>query len=162
MSDDEEEMTRTDDFVDYEGWFWIGVFHLVSFWMCEDNAAVEELSTIDKSWSDKRRPVHVGTSFPVEGGSTYEEHNAGTTIFCGKCLDWNCYMILKAALTLKVSAPLLQDNISRQQTHHSNLTCPITPLHATRSPPLRPTRAAQQLPQASAFPARSSAHTTPT
>lgn len=63
----EEKETRADDFIDDEGWLWIGVFHLVSFWMCEDNAAGEELWTSDKSWGGKRRPVHVGTAFPVEG-----------------------------------------------------------------------------------------------
>lgn len=67
MSEEKEEMTRADDFINDEGWFWIGVFHLVSFWMCEDNAAVEELSTSDKSWGNIRRPVHAGTSFPAEG-----------------------------------------------------------------------------------------------
>ena len=68
LSEEEEEtVTRADDFIDDEGWFWIGVFHLVSFWVCEDNAAWEELSTSDKSWDGKRRPVHRGTSFPVEG-----------------------------------------------------------------------------------------------
>lgn len=64
---EEEKETRADDFIDDEGWFWIGVYHLVSFWMCEDNATGEELSTSDKSWGGKRRPVHMGTSFPVEG-----------------------------------------------------------------------------------------------
>ncbi|KAM0723275.1 hypothetical protein Q7P37_001476 [Cladosporium fusiforme] len=67
MSEEEEEMTRADDFIDDEGWFWIGVFNIVSSWMCEDNAAVKELSTSDKSWGGKRRPVHAGASFPVEG-----------------------------------------------------------------------------------------------
>lgn len=65
--EEEEGMTRADNFIDDKGWFWIGVFHLVSLWMCEDNAAVEELSTSDKSWGGERRPVHAGTSFPVEG-----------------------------------------------------------------------------------------------
>ncbi|GAB7333606.1 hypothetical protein MBLNU13_g05174t1 [Cladosporium sp. NU13] len=67
MSDEEEEreeIIRADDFIGYEGWFWIGVFHLVSFWMCEDKAAVEELPTSDKYWGDKRRPVRVRTLFP--------------------------------------------------------------------------------------------------
>ena len=64
---EEEEMTKAEDFIDVEGWFWVGVFNLVSFWMCEDNAAVEELSTSDKSWGGKRRPVYINTSFPVEG-----------------------------------------------------------------------------------------------
>jgi hypothetical protein len=67
MSEEEEKMTKAEDFIDVEGWFWVGVFNLVSFWMCEDNAAVEELSTSDKSWGGKRRPVHVSTSFPLEG-----------------------------------------------------------------------------------------------
>lgn len=67
MSEEEGEITRADDFIDDEGWFWIGVFHLVLFWMCEDNAAREDFWTINKSWDGKRRPVYVGTSFPVEG-----------------------------------------------------------------------------------------------
>lgn len=68
MSEEEEDLTtRADDFIDDVGWFWIGVFHLVSFWMCEDNAAGEELWTSDKSWGGKRRPIYLGTSVPVEG-----------------------------------------------------------------------------------------------
>ena len=34
----EEKETRADDFIDHEGWSWIGVFQPVSFWVCEDNA----------------------------------------------------------------------------------------------------------------------------
>lgn len=91
MSDEEEEeeeteMARADDFIDDEGWFWIDVIHLVSFWMCEHDSTVEELSTSEKSWGDRKAARSCRYIVPG-GGMKDEEQNAETMIFCDGRLD---------------------------------------------------------------------------
>lgn len=68
--EEDGELSDDDDLVDYEGWFWISAFVLVEFWVCEDNAAVEELSVVDDCWVGQWRPVHVGSPLPLYGVSS--------------------------------------------------------------------------------------------